>query len=187
MISSRSPLHAIQFMRMVRPFIDMLILGAFVAVFVYLQHLPSEQRSTISAMPPASNITKAQPLTYIEMQHESEEAMWNAFSLWFAQSGSGPGHCRFESNVEQGTQKFQMLCAGKPVGIPPQHAKALEADVQLSHVFATQKAVPVSSRKKPLNHTSEDQKPAEPKRVQGWVNTTSGKKEFNPILQRWVD
>jgi hypothetical protein len=187
MTNSRSPLRAIQFMRMIRPFIDMLILGALVALFIYLQHLPSEQRPTISVMPPASTITKAQPLTYIEIQHESEEAMWNAFSLWFAQSGSGPGHCRFESNVEQGTQKYQMLCAGKPVGTSPQHAKALEADVQLSHVFATQKAVSVSSREKLLKPAREDQKSAEPKRVQGWVNTTSGKKEFNPVLQRWVD
>jgi hypothetical protein len=187
MTRGQSPLRAIQFMRMVRPFIDMLILSACVAVFVYLQHLPNEQRPTISVLPTASNITKAQPLTYIEMQHESEEAMWNAFSLWFAQSGSGPGHCRFESKVDQGAQKYQMLCAGKPVGTSPQHAKALEANVQLSHVFAIQKAASVSSRKKHLNTAREDQKPAEPKRVQGWVNTTSGKKEFNPVLQRWVD
>lgn len=187
MTNSPSPLRAIQFMRMVKPLIDMLILGAFVAVFIYLQHLPKEQRHTVSIKQPLSTKATPQPLTYIETQHDSEQAMWNSFSLWFAQSGSGPGHCRFESIVEQGAQKFQMLCAGKPVGTSPQHAKALEADVQLSHVFAIQKATSVSSREKHLNTAREDQKPAEPKRVQGWVNTTSGKKEFNPVLQRWVD
>lgn len=172
--------------RLLRPMIDFALLIATVGLFLHFQSLSQEhQRTPLLSKSTPKKVTQA-PMAYVEQVHDSEVAMWQSFSSWFHNSNSSKGSCRFESQPTADSPTFYMLCIGNSIKKSgKEQTLPAELELPLSHVFTTVAPNKKSAAKKSSSHSEDDTQAEAAIVVQGWIETSGGRLQYDAVRQRW--
>lgn len=189
MTHSNTVYGTVRWMRVLRPVFDIVLLLAGLALFLYAQGSPDNIRQSAALSQATTVKPQAQAITYFEESHATEVAMWASFSNWLHTSESNTGSCKFEATTQEDTVTYGLLCAGKPVDQTQQsnRSKTGPAELPLQHVFVAPKTKPTLTSRKAVTKTPEKLEVSTPMVVQGWVNTPTGRKHFDPAKQRWIE
>lgn len=189
MTHSKSVYGTVQWMRVMRPMLDIVLLLAGLALFLYAQGKPENIRESALLSQAAAVKPQAQAITYFKESHTTEVAMWTSFSNWVHNSRSSTGSCAFEATAQEDIVTYGLLCAGNPVDQAEQNNKPKTGQVELplQHVFVAPKTEPTFTPRNAVTKTPEKLEVSTPLVVQGWVNTPTGRKHFDPEKQRWIE
>lgn len=189
MTHSNTVFPTLRWMRLLRPALDGVVLIVCIVLFLYLNSLPHDLRQPAVLKQLGAVKPQVQTMAYFQESHASEEAMWASFASWTYTSKSTTGSCRFEATAQENTTAYQLLCAGNPVNktTPGKPSTPMPAELPLKHVFVIPKTKPtLPSRNTAPEETTRPETPT-PTVVQGWVNTPTGRKYFDPARQRWME
>lgn len=182
----KSPFALVQAMRLLRPLLDIALLASAVALFMHFQLVSQQHQKPVELAQLKPKKEKSAPLAYVEQLHNSEIEMWQSFSVWFSESSANHGSCTFESKAEASSQHFHMLCIGN---IPQESSKPefqeTESLIPLRHVFAKAKITTNREANRQKTDLKPKVKPVLPIVVQGWIDTQSGRKHFDPVAKQW--
>lgn len=182
----KAPFTLVQAMRLLRPLLDIALLASAVALLMHFQLVSQQHQKAVELGQLKPKKEKPVPLAYVEQLHNSEIEMWQSFSVWFSESSANHGSCQFESRAEASSQHFHMLCIGN---IPQKSSQAkfekTESLIPLKHVFAEAKKQTRREANRQKTDLKPKVKPVLPIVVQGWIDTQSGRKHFDPVAKQW--
>lgn len=189
MMHSNPVFSTLRWMRLLRPVLDGLVLFACIVLFLYLNSLPHDLRQPALLKQLGTVKTQVQIMAYFQESHASEEAMWASFAGWTHTSKSTTGSCKFEATAHENSMAYHLLCVGNPVNktTPGKPLIPTPAELPLKHVFVIPKTkTTLPSRTAAPEKVTQPEPPA-PTVVQGWMNTPTGRKYFDPVRQRWIE
>lgn len=188
------PRWIVQF-RIIRPLLDVVVFLCALLLFIHLRSISSMQESKqlqrvqIGKLTAPLNskkaLTKSESLLLAEETHASEHDMWKAWVRWIESAKPDSGNCLFEPRWVSGSALFYMACFGNPSNAASLKWKADEP-LFPSNLFV---ALVKEPETKTTSNTSTDEntkKTTQAHKVEGWMNTSSGRKYFDPKGQKWV-
>lgn len=174
--------------RVARPvtvMLDMALLVAALTVFVLLQTFSERaEMNKLVDQSLAETLNRLRIPTdplhtadFLEELHDSEAALWNSFFNWYGRRGYAAGHCSFRAPNNLYPDKFHLFCTGiNPQGASTKHIDPMQV---LRAAKATKQE---NTAKSEIRNEVKD----EPIKVRGWLDTTTGRKHFDPVAHKWL-
>lgn len=175
----RTPQQIVHF-RTIRPVLDFVILVAAMAVLIHLLNLEFEHKLS---QKPKLNIQKTvrpNQTLVIEENFKEETGLWQSWNAWIHSNQPGAGHCLIETRPESINNPFYLLCFGKVSS--GGNLELPDSKAWLDNNLFVKPEIPAP----PPTEKSRSSGTDIPYTVQGWINTKTGRKNFDPVQGKWV-
>lgn len=183
-------LRLIGISRIVRPILDCTVWVLSLLGYVLAQELTHEnqsnslahQRLSKTLVQQANTARSGFSFSSIDQQFKSEPEMWAGFQGWLATKGSRSGQCSF--SVVTAELPYRLQCTGSTL---PSQKPAAQAMVGTMPTVLTSEPIAVQP-----NKANTETRPMAVENtpnqltVQGWVDTSQGRKHFDPKTKLWT-
>lgn len=186
-----SAMHAaqstIRISRIARAGLDACLLLALLGLFIQLKLLSESHDSNVHNTQYLANVwnkkksrtSEITSIAHIEEIHDSESGMWTSFFEWQSTSNHAAGSCRFTPTDGFDPGKFHLLCSGEN----PQPGFSIK--IEPAQIFVEKKIKSPDSKSdthKPFSQQTPSEKPLI---IEGWLDTPTGRKYFDPVSNSW--
>lgn len=182
-------LRLLGFSRIVRPVLDCTMLALCLLSYVLIQEHTRDGQTNNPAHLRLSNVLAQQAgpprsgfsISSIDQQFKLEPEMWTGFQGWLAENSSSSGHCSF--SVLPAELPYRMQCTGSQ---HPTQTPATQLAMGTMPAVLIPGPIAAQSRQAKTETKSVNKQNAQKQlTVQGWVDTSQGRKHFDPKNRQW--